>query len=875
VGVPTLKVEIAFPVDVLEVPDSLSKLDPKTISGLVGWYDFTDTSSLFTDTARTTPVTGTGQAIAGVTDKSGAGNHLTQATAGSRPTYTVGAKRSAVFDGGDFLSAAANSYSQPLTIILAGRQNATNVTNVFVGGVSTDLNYSGVNSALWQMYAGTAQTATGADNSWHAHAAVYNGASSTLEVDAVTKAIGGTVGTNALNVIRLGGTTTAPTGNLTGELGQVFIFNRALSAMERRVVVRSLGFTFGLALGGSDWTDVSTWARRVSLSRGRDHELSRSQAGTAQIALSNLDRRFDPLNSASPYWPYVIPMRQVRVSAVWSSVTYFLFTGFIEDWGPTWLPRPIRGSGDAEARISAVDGFKVLSLYEMAGSGVYETAVLADDPEDYWRLTEPAGASTVIDDAPGDYNNDLTVNGSQVTLGTAAGPLSGGQTAADFNGTGNSPLRRAAANVWQNDATATYYDICCDFWVKPDSLNPTSAVGLVHLTGAGTTSVAGALEVLVNQTGTIVVEWRENGSGNPGQQRGLGSSPGKIQAGVWTHVGIIRAGNYVEFWFNGEFDTSSTFFGAGPYGGIPAGTTPCIVIGGEEGSSVYFDGKLAHVAIYDGPLPGTAFGAHGSASLGGTGTATTSGSQIGFLLDSIGWPAERRVLDVGDANMGVLSVSGSILESILSIGEDAEQGLVQISNGGNVIFHSRQSVLGGHTTTVATFADDGTGTRYVEMGTRYDDGDIYTQVIAQGNFEGASEQIATAATVARFGPRVLSKTGLKLATDADIGLLANMLASRYDSPALRVTRIGLPMVADADWPTILQIDTHHAKVALIRTPPGGGSPISGNAHVEGVRWEINPAEGTWAPSFSLVPAFEDEFWTLGTSAFDDETVMGW
>jgi hypothetical protein len=878
-AVPTLKVEVAFPVDVLEVPDSLSKLDPKTIPGLVGWYDFADITSLFTNTTRTTPVTADGNAIAGVTDKSGTGNHLSQATAGSRPTFKapiVGSKNGARFDGGDFLDAAANSYAQPVTIFVAGKQNATNVTNVFVGGVSADLNYAGVNSALWQMYAGTAQTASTADTSWHSHAAVYNGASSTLEVDGTTKTIGGTVGTNALNIIRIGGTTTAPTGNLTGDIGEVLIFNRALSAMERRAVTRYLNFKFALALGGSDWTDVSQWARRVSLSRGRDHELSRSQAGTAQIALSNLDRRFDPLNTASPYYPYVIPMRQVRVSAVWSAATYYLFTGYIEDWGPTWLPRPIRASGDVEAQISAVDAFKVLSLFEMAGSGIYETAVLADDPEDYYRLTEAAGAGTVDDNVAGGYNNDLTVNGSFVTLGSSAGPLSGGQTCADFNGTGVTGLRDAAATGgWLDESSAAYYEVSCDFWIKPDTLPAGTAVGLVHLTGAGSTAVMGIMEVLLNQSGAIIMGWREHASGNPGQQRAVGSNNGVIQPGVWTHVGIVRVGNYVEFWINGAFESSVTFGGAYPYGSIISGQTPCIVVGGEEGASAYFDGKLAHVAIYDGALPGTAFGAHGSATLGGSGTADTSGAQIGFLLDAIGWPAERRVLDVGDANMGVLSVSGSILESILSIGEDAEQGLVQVSNGGNVIFHSRQSVLGGHTTIAATFADDGTGVKYVDMGARYDDTDIYTQVIAKGDFEGASEQIATAATVARYGPRVLSKTGLKLATDADVGQLANMLATRYDSPSLRVTRVALPMVADADWPTILQIDTHHLKVGFIRTPPGGGSAISANAHVEGVHWEINPAEGIWQPSFSLVPAFEDEFWTLGTSAFDDETVMGW
>lgn len=49
------------------------------------WYDFNDLGVLFQDTTGLVPVTTVGQSVAFVLDKSGNGNHLTQATASKRP----------------------------------------------------------------------------------------------------------------------------------------------------------------------------------------------------------------------------------------------------------------------------------------------------------------------------------------------------------------------------------------------------------------------------------------------------------------------------------------------------------------------------------------------------------------------------------------------------------------------------------------------------------------------------------------------------------------------------------------------------------------------------------------------------------------------
>ena len=53
------------------------------------WFEANDATTLFTDVAGTTPVTTPGDAVALQLDKSGRGNHRTQATVAARPLYAL------------------------------------------------------------------------------------------------------------------------------------------------------------------------------------------------------------------------------------------------------------------------------------------------------------------------------------------------------------------------------------------------------------------------------------------------------------------------------------------------------------------------------------------------------------------------------------------------------------------------------------------------------------------------------------------------------------------------------------------------------------------------------------------------------------------
>jgi hypothetical protein len=123
--------------------------------------------------------------------------------------------------------------------------------------------------------------------------------------------------------------------------------------------------------------DITAYVREASTQRGAQRELERIEAGTGNIVLENLDGRFTPFNTSSPYYPNVLPMRRIRITGTWSAIAYPVFVGFVEGW-PVQFP----SDADMETHVSLVDGFKMLAQafvsgsFIQQGSGARVTAIL-------------------------------------------------------------------------------------------------------------------------------------------------------------------------------------------------------------------------------------------------------------------------------------------------------------------------------------------------------------------------------------------------------------------------------------------------------------------------------------------------------------------
>jgi len=80
------------------------------------------------------------------------------------------------------------------------------------------------------------------------------------------------------------------------------------------------------------WIDVSAYVEGFSTRRGRSNEFDTIQAGTVTLTLNNKARLFDPTNTASTYYPNVVPGKQIRIRATWNAVDYAVFRGFVQSW---------------------------------------------------------------------------------------------------------------------------------------------------------------------------------------------------------------------------------------------------------------------------------------------------------------------------------------------------------------------------------------------------------------------------------------------------------------------------------------------------------------------------------------------------------------
>jgi hypothetical protein len=142
-----------------------------------------------------------------------------------------------------------------------------------------------------------------------------------------------------------------------------------------------------------EFEDVSDDVQQVTINRGRSRQLDQYQSGTAQIDFINKNRKYDPLNSASPYAPNIVPRKYIRVKSNGISI----FGGVINDWSLSYeIPQ------NSYVTAFCSDGFSLLANQTITGftpsaeSSGSRVRTILDRPEITFLSSNPISIDTGV-----------------------------------------------------------------------------------------------------------------------------------------------------------------------------------------------------------------------------------------------------------------------------------------------------------------------------------------------------------------------------------------------------------------------------------------------------------------------------------------------
>jgi hypothetical protein len=108
--------------------------------------------------------------------------------------------------------------------------------------------------------------------------------------------------------------------------------------------------------------DLTPNVYSISVRRGRNIMKDTFEAGTAVVRVLDPQGFFNPQSTTSPYYPYLTPLRKLRISATTDTAEHFLFSGYVTDYRYYF---PV-GQETAYVDILCSDGFRLLQMANVA-----------------------------------------------------------------------------------------------------------------------------------------------------------------------------------------------------------------------------------------------------------------------------------------------------------------------------------------------------------------------------------------------------------------------------------------------------------------------------------------------------------------------------
>lgn len=605
------------------------------------------------------------------------------------------------------------------------------------------------------------------------------------------------------------------------------------------------------------WTDLSH--RLVAIQnakRGKDYEIDQAQSQEWNLKLRNSDGFLDPTNTASPYWPNVLPYRMFQLLVTIGVTTYTALEGFIESWPQTW-----EGSGNQGWVVAtATDVLAPLSQIILDSALMSEVELLA--PYAYWPLNEPENAAVAGQIMPGSDASSLTFQTSGLGDGTAdfgtampgllgAGATDGtdGPIVGDTTGFHFAPLSLGDGEYLQGAINLSPGStISLEAWIQ--DYTSTQAFGFITLYSDDFSNQVS----LSCDTGFLL------GSAI-GSSGGLTSvlTAGARNDGKLHHLVVTIGAGTLSFFMDGVL-IGTIAFGASlsPLTKVLLGT------GGFSGGVPLAFGAytIAHAAIYPTALtPGQVQNNYlaGSAAFAGEDT----GARFSRILRYAGWNGTATVPAGNTILQGCTAIANqSALAALLDVCQ-WEVGNLYADNVLGLVFENRYNRITQATKwTLGEQAGSGEQPYQGDIAVDFDPQQVFNEFALQRPGGTIAYQV-DAASVKRYFPRSYPQTPLvvPLTDDQTLVYLSQWLVQRYKDPHARVSPVTFnPTSNPALWPFVLGVKIGDRVTAKRR--PRDAAVITLDTFVESIQHDYDANTGVWTTSLELSPAYWQNYGIL-------------
>ena len=234
-----------------------------------------------------------------------------------------------------------------------------------------------------------------------------------------------------------------------------------------------------------------------------------------------------------------------------------------------------------------------------------------------------------------------------------------------------------------------------------------------------------------------------------------------------------------------------------------------------------------------------------------------TGTRIGKILDTIGWPAALRDIDTGLTSCQADPATQRTALAAMTTCATTEYGAIYIDATGRVAFQDRDLTVSSVAGTPVVFNDNGTAIGYFDVKWVFDDTQIYNLATITRT-GGAVQTASDAASITKFFTHSYNQSGLLMETDAEaLDYATAFVASRKDT-VVRVDELTLDLQQDnytAGTIAALTID-FFTPVSVTTTQPNS-TTLSKTEQVFNIAHQITP--NSWKVKLGTAEPIIDGF----------------